>query len=247
MPRLFYAIYINQLSSFQFYDRIILRKTVIYQGKKLMHTFEEMLLNRNFSYEPPYFYNNDFALRCELGMGGSNEEYLANAKKRAAAIFSVLFENDVDMFFFDNYIYDFDFDMGNTVYIKNLISLEKKRLNFCLSYQKKFKHVVIRNIPYDKEDDDDIVRRNRICCYPNKNFNAIKVINSQIDNQENPIIHLVSFENSCIFTVYDDRGCDIVFFDKNKFRHFYPLLQKYFLDYDIALMKKRLVNSTNMT
>lgn len=210
-----------------------------------MNTIEEMILNRNFSYEPPYFYNNDFALRCELGIGESNKEYLASAKKRAAAIFSILFENDVDMFFFDNYIYDFDFDMGNTVYIDKLISVVKKKLKFCLGYQKKFKHLVIRDIHYDK--DDDIVRRNRICCYPNKEFNAIEVIDSQIESQENPIIHLVSFDNSCIFTVYDDRGCDIVFFDKNKFRQFYPILQKYFLDYDIALMEQRLANSTNMT
>lgn len=213
-----------------------------------MDTIEEMVLNRDFSYDPPYFYNNDFALRCELGIGKNDEEYLANAKKRAAEIFSVLFENGVDMFFFDNYVFDHDFDMGENVYINNLISFEKSRLKFCLGYQKKFKHIVIRDIPYDKDDDDDdIVRRNRICCYPNKNFDAIKVINSQIDNQENAIIHLVSFNNNCIFTVYDDRGCDIVFFDKNKFRQFYPLLQKYFLDYDIVLMEQRLDNSKKIT
>ena len=146
------------------------------------------------------------------------------------------------MFFFDNYIYDFDFDTGNTVHIENIISAEKKRLAFCLGYQKKYKHVVIRDIPF--EQDDDIVRRNRICCYPNKKFNAIKVIDSQIENQENPIVHLVSFVNSCIFSVYDDRGCDIVFFDKNKFMQFYPLLQKYFLDYDIALMEQRVTSVT---
>ena len=203
-----------------------------------MSNIEKLILSRDFRYEPPYFYTNNFALRCALDNGESNEEYLSNVKKRASEIFSILFENDVDMFFFDNYIYDFDFDMGNTVYINNLISLEKNRLKFSLGYQKKFKHIVIRDIPFDK--DADIVRRNRICCYPNKKFNPLKVINSQIDNQDNPTIHLVSFENSCIFTVYDDRGCDIVFFDKNKFRQFYPLLQGYFLDYDIALMKQRL-------
>lgn len=210
-----------------------------------MNIVEENILNRDFRYEPPYFYNNNYALRCELGIGKSNEAYLVNAKKRAAEIFNILFKNDVDMFFFDNYIYDFDFDIGNTVYINNLISFEKKRLKFCLGYQKKFKHIVVRNISFDKDDDSDIIQINRICCYPNKKFNAIAVINSQIDNQENPIIHLVSFDNSCIFTVYDDRGCDIVFFDKNKFRYFYPLLQKYFLDYDIALMEQRLNSSKN--
>ncbi len=212
-----------------------------------MNIIEEMILNRNFIYELPYFYNNDFALRCALGIGESNGEYLANSKKRAEEIFIILFKNGVDMFFFDHYIHDFDFDMGVTVYINSIISMEKNLLKFCLGYQKKFKHIVIKGIPYDKNDEDNenVVRRNRICCYPNKKFNAIKVVNSQIDNQENPIIHLVSFDNNCIFTVYDDRGCDIVFFDKNNFRKFYPLLQKYFLDYDRPLMEQRLANSIN--
>lgn len=206
-----------------------------------MINIEKMILSRDFSYDPPYFYNNSFALRCELGIGESDEEYLSNAKNRAATIFNILFENGVDIFFFDNYIYDWDFDMGETVYINNIISTERNRLKFCLSYQKMFKHIVIRDIPFDK--DSDIIRRNRICCYPDEKFNPINVINAQIDNEHNPIIHLVSFDNKCIFTVYDDRGCDIVFFSRSKFRKFYPLLQKYFLDYDIALMEQRLDNS----
>lgn len=200
-----------------------------------------MILSRDFSYEPPYFYNNDFALRCELGIGETDEKYLATAKERAAAIFNILFGNGVDMFFFDDYIQDWDFDMGDTVYINQVISYEKDRLKFCLGYQKKFKHIVVRDIPFDEEEL--IIRRNRICCYPNKKFNAIDAINAHIDCQNNPTIHLVSFANNCIFTVYDDRGCDIVFYDKNKFGTFYPLLQKYFLEYDLDLMKQRFEKS----
>lgn len=100
--------------------------------------------------------------------------------------------------------------MDEIVYLQNCISVEKSRLKFSLGYQKKYKHVVIRDIPTEK--DDSLVRKNRICCYPDKNFDALQVINSQIDNQENAIIHLVSFDNSCIFMVYDDRCCDIAFF-----------------------------------
>lgn len=201
---------------------------------------EEMILNNDFKYEPPYFYNNDLALRCEFGIGDSNEEYMNTAKQRAAEIFNILFENGVNMFFFDSYICDWDFDMGDTVYINRVISLERNRLKFCLGNQKKYKHKVVRDIPIYDEDCDDICRRNRICCYPDEKFNAIEALNAQIDEQNNPIIHLVSFSNNCIFTVYDDRGCDIVFYDKDKFIQFYPLLQKYFLEYDLDLMKQRL-------
>ncbi|MCH5154290.1 MAG: DUF3885 domain-containing protein [Clostridiales bacterium] len=212
-----------------------------------MHDIEQMIISRDFSYDAPHFYNNDFALRCELGIGETDEEYLTTAKKRAAAIFNILFENGVDMFFFDDYIQDWDFDMGDTVYINHVISYEKNRLRFCLGYQKKFKHKVVRDIHDipDDRDADTIIRRNRICCYADKKFNAIDAINAQIDRQDNPTIHLVSFVNNCIFTVYDDRGCDIVFYDKNKFRIFYPLLQKYFLEYDLDLMRQRFESSKN--
>lgn len=200
---------------------------------------EKRILDRDFVYEPPYFYNNALALRCELGIGDTDEEYLANAKSRAEAIYKILFANGVDMFFFDNYIYDWDFDMGDTVYINRVVSFERDNLKFSLGHQKKFKHKVVRNLPVDEYDRDDICRRNRICCYADEKFNAIEAINAQIDEQNNPTIHLVSFANDCIFTVYDDRGCDIVFYDKADFVKFYPILKKYFLEYDLELMEQR--------
>ena len=201
---------------------------------------EKMIFDREFCYDPPHFYRNKLAMRCELGMGDNNEEYLNNAKRRAAEIYNILFDGGVDMFFFDNYIYDFDFDMGGTVYINNITAMVKRMLKFSLGYQKKYEHKVVRDIPFDKEDNDDVIRKNRVCCYPDNTFDAIGVIAAQIAEQNDPTIHLVSFENNCIFTVYDDRGCDIVFYDKEKFKKFYPLLQKYFLKYDLELMKQRL-------
>ena len=53
-------------------------------------------------------------------------------------------------------------------------------------------------------------------------------------------ISLVSFANECILSVYDDRGCDIVFAVPEKLREFYPLLEPFFLAYDAEEMKKRL-------
>ncbi len=201
---------------------------------------EKRILDQNFIYEQPYFYNNDLALRCELGIGDSDEQYMKNAKKRAGEIFDILFKTGVDIFFFDDYIYDYDYDTGNTIcYIDKLIEQEKNRLEFCLGYQKKFRHKIVRDILYDKEEWPYLIRRNRICCYTNKGFNALKTINSQIHSQINPLIHFVSFENDCILSVYDDRGCDVVFFNEKKFKAFYPLLEKYFLEYDAVLMKER--------
>lgn len=210
---------------------------------KTVSQVEKLILNKNFKYSPPYFYNNKLALRCELGAGNDNKEYLRTAKSRAAEIFDILFKSGVDAFFFDNYMYDNDFDAGEKVYINRIVASEKRRLKFSLGYQKNFKHAVVRDIPFDKEDNEELIKINRIVCYPDNQFDASEVINSQIDGSENALIHFVSFENECILSGYDDRGCDIVFFDKEKFKSFYPLLEKYFLGYDLELMKKRLAEA----
>lgn len=205
-------------------------------------SMEKMILDSDFIYEPPYFYNNDLALRCELGIGKSNKQYMATAKKRAAEIYGMLFEKGVDMFFFDDYICDYDYDSDDDVKVNigALTEFEKRRLKFCLKYQKRYRHKIVRDIPFDKECTD-IIRRNRICCYANKKLDAVKdVINTQIDGDFYPTAHLVSFSNNCILSVYDDRGCDVVFYDKKAFVKFYPLLQKYFLDHDRELMDQRL-------
>lgn len=129
------------------------------------------------------------------------------------------------------------------MYINRVVSIERDKLKFSLGYQKKYEHKVVRDVPIDEDDRDDICRRNRICCYPDDKFNAIEALNAQIDEQKNPTIHLVSFVNNCIFTVYDDRGCDIVFYDKSNFVKFCPLLKKYFLEYDLELMEQRYKDS----
>ena len=62
----------------------------------------------------------------------------------------------------------------------------------------------------------------------------------QLSDGDSPEISLVSFENECIFSVYDDRGCDVVFMTYEKMKAFYPALRPYFLDYDLAEMERRL-------
>mgnify|MGYP003328298675 CR=1 FL=1 len=54
-----------------------------------------------------------------------------------------------------------------------------------------------------------------------------------------PTANVVSFANECIFSVYDDRGCDVVFMTREKVREFYHQLQPYFLEYDVQEMEKR--------
>ena len=73
-------------------------------GKSIV---EEVIRSRDFSYLNPYFYNNPYALRCELGIGDTNKEYLDNAEQRAMEIYRILFPRGADAIIFNYWLYDY--------------------------------------------------------------------------------------------------------------------------------------------
>lgn len=222
-----------------------------------MSKIEQLICDREFSYLQPYFYNNPYALRCELGMG-DEEQYMTNAKKRAFEICDILFPNGADAFIFNYWIYDnsdtgkacrYDIEsMGDDAgeLIQNTIECEAERLRFLLENQVKYRHVAVRDLETYGCFDDEYAgkeRRNRIVCYsdPEAEIDHVALVDMQI-NGNGPEIGLVSFQNECILSVYDDRGCDIVFATAEKMKEFYTLLEPYFLPYDLAEMEKRFNN-----
>ena len=86
--------------------------------------------------------------------------------------------------------------------------------------------------------DDDISAVIRCISYDVDFTSLESILKSQIYCQVNPLVSFVSLENQCIFSVYDDRGCDIVFFCKEKYKEFYIKLEQYFLDYDREKMRE---------
>ena len=70
---------------------------------------EKLILDRDFVYLQPYFYNNPFALRCELGIG-RGKEYEKTAKRRAEEIYGILFPKGADAVIFNYWIYDYSYD-----------------------------------------------------------------------------------------------------------------------------------------
>jgi len=186
-----------------------------------MNEVKKAIYNNKFSYEEPWFYNYDYALRCALGIG-DGIEVIKSATERAKEIIIILFNQEVDCFFVDQYIYEgFDED----------ISIKE--------YKSRFSYDVIENIEIKSDDDDLPLIINRYIFYPNINI-VDELISINIDSNDKPYINMVSFENECIFTIYDDRGCDIVFFDNNKYLEMYNKLSNYLLEYDIQLMKERI-------
>ena len=195
---------------------------------------ESLITDASFSYKQPWFYNHPFALRCELGIGDSKRVYLKNAKKRAFEIFDILFQNPPDAIFFDHYVEDFSTD--NEIYTNNAINYFKRNIKFLAQHVNKYEHTVILNIPLD--EDEDSVQKNRVICYTDSKYPYKK---RAIENFSwgSRTVHFVSFENECILSIYDDRGCDIVFATKEKMREFYNKLKPYFLEYDAEEMSRR--------
>lgn len=215
---------------------------------------EKRICSNDFQYLQPYFYNNPYALRCELGIGDTSEEYMENAKRRATEIYHILFPNGADAIFFNYWLYDYcdsgdakkrvyDLDFDPEGVIENRLEFEREKLRFLSYYQLNYRHVTVRNLDtYDDPDDIDFGRqqRNRIVCFSDSiEFDYQHLINQEIEVVNGHEVSFVSFEHECIFSIYDDRGCDIVFMTHDKMKEFYNELQPYFLEYDVEEMAKR--------
>ena len=215
-----------------------------------MSIVEQYILDRTFPYLQPYFYNHPYALRCELGVG--DEEYMTNARTRALEICVILFPKGADAFIFNYWIYDYS-DSGDAhrqgieelgldpaELIENTIYFENKRLRFLMENQNKYRHIVLKDLEIYDDSNAENDRRNRVVCYsdPEAEIDHVTLLDMQI-NEDGHEIGLVSFENECILSVYDDRGCDVVFFILEKMKEFYDRLKPYFLEFDAEEMEKR--------
>ena len=220
--------------------------------RRLDSRVEKLILSRDFDYLQPYFYSNPHALRCELGVGRTREEFARNARARAERICRILFPHGADAFIFNYWIYDWS-DTGDAEMlecedpegvIERRVQSEMKSFRFLNECLMRYRHVSVKDLGiYDDPDDPNaqFTRRDRIVCYPGEEgFDELSLIDKQIESDDNPEIGLVSFDNECILSVYDDRGCDVVFTCHEKMKRFYPLLEPYFLDHDRAEMEKRL-------
>ncbi len=215
-----------------------------------MSKIEKLILDSDFTYLQPYFYNNKWALRCELGIG-ENDEFLASAKKRATEIYNILFPKGADAIIFNYWINDHSFDAEGildaddedviSAWIDTIIKNETDQLRFLLDHQTKYRNVTLRRLEiYDDFDVDDASVRDRIVCYSDgKEFDFEDIIDRQIEERYGHEIGFVSFENECILSIYDSRGCDVVFATQEKMKMFYNILEPYFLDYDREEMRKR--------
>lgn len=191
---------------------------------------QDIIFQPSFLYEQPWFYNNKLALRCSL------ENKRKNPYEIALEISKLLFTDNVDCLFFDQYIYSDKLPESNDI---SLILNKKHTI---------LKHIEENNIKiiklnYKDDDDDELEEVNRIFYFSNK-IDIGEIINNNFDTST-PIIHLVSLKHNFIFSIYDKRGCDIVFFNEKEFIKYYSILENYLFDYDKKKMKEKFLKLTN--
>ena len=198
---------------------------------------EKRLLDRDFAYLRPWFYQNPHALRCELGQGDDSETYMHNAYRRAKEIFAILFpDGQPDAVIFDQFVYEIPIRQPYA---------HKDRAFFNRMTARR--HVIVPNLrTYEDEDGEEekTYTRNRVVSYRDtQDFPVHRLIRRCIWEQQLVPVGFVSFRNECILSIYDDRGCDIVFTAHEKMREFYPPLKPYFPDSDAEEMARRYGNA----
>lgn len=214
-----------------------------------MSQIETLLLSRDFPYLQPWFYNHPYALRCELGQGKSRSAFRRRARERAEAIYHILFPVPADAVIFDYRLEDWsttgpalteawDLSLEEAARLLNdNIRFEMTQLRFLETMQNRYRHAAVRDLPGAPDPE---LRRHRIVCYADgTGFDDLGLLRRQLKD-EGLDIGLVSFTNECILSIYDDRGCDVVFASHEKLAEFYPRLEPYFLDYDRPEMERRL-------
>ncbi len=200
---------------------------------------EKLICDKEFTYMRPWYYNHSLALRCELGIGDIDKEYMKNALNRANEIFNVIFEDGVDALFFDYCLYDWS-ESDDIIDFKMDLKAYKFMLKDLSKWLNNYPHKVIRNLPVEEGCSDSQYRNRLVCFVRDYKINYRKFIKRNITSYKYPPISYVSYKNECIMSIYDDRGCDIVFADKEKLQEFFYKLKPYLLDYDIEQMKKRI-------
>ena len=198
-----------------------------------MSIVKEKIEDINFLYQQPWFYNNELSLRCELGIGDETV-YLENAVNRALDILNILFKGDIiDCVFLDEYTIEDDIN-DNVIFVND--EVDQPDINQYFYFDK----TIDLNITNDNNElYENVVSIKRHFTYNIDKTKIEIIIKKQILNEAH-VYHFVSFKNNFIYSIYDDRGCDIVFFDEEKYKKFYLKLKKYFLDYDREGMKNTL-------
>lgn len=188
---------------------------------------EKLLDDPNFSYGEELPFAHIFALHCKPGFG-KDETCTARRRTGIKRIYDAVFQNGVDAVFFDRFRY----------HCKDLQEKKRKEASSAKRLQKwkRYPHKTFKKIC---EDFDENWSVDRAVFFFNGSEN-IDFFEFMLANGVKEPIHLVSFQNECIFSLYAEE-IELVFATKTKYVEFFEKLEKRL----IARHLKRMLRAKN--
>ncbi|APM37978.1 DUF3885 domain-containing protein [Clostridium kluyveri] len=195
--------------------------------KELME--EELKLMGLNSLEHPIFYNCQYGIRFEIGVGNvynkdmtPRKEYVESALSRAMTIYNNGIKSPTLLMW--------------EVYPQG----EEDKSDFEILFSKKIISILPQEeFSQDIDIDNEVIKRTQLYWDLKKSnipMNKVfrEIIIGDLGGSEDFIssIYLFDVENHVMLHLYDDRGLDIVAYDKNKLIPIYQKLNTWILDYD---------------
>jgi hypothetical protein len=183
------------------------------------------------SLEPPLFYNWNVGIRFELGDPNEEDEkkYMERVLKRSKTLLQTLHKKDDEIFIVCY------FDQLNRKSFKKLNVFTPFLTRKNIKYQIKHQIFPFRD-PEEDEDGEWETHRLLLKCVV-ADINLPRIIQAFFYN-DMPRLYFINIKRETIFSIYDDRGCDLVATKKEALKEIYHVFNDWILDYDRSRINK---------
>lgn len=176
--------------------------------------------------EPPLFYNWNIGIRFELGNPREDDEsiYMERVLRRAITLLQVLHQNNDEIFI------GCHFDQQKKELYKKLNVFNPFLKYKNVKYQIRHKVFPFRE-PEEDEDEHWVTHRLSLKCMA-QDINLAKMILTYFYKDSMPRLYFINIKRETIFSIYDDRGCDLVSAKKENIEEIYHTFNDWILNYD---------------
>lgn len=178
------------------------------------------------SLEPPLFYNWNIGIRFELGNPQEEDEkiYMERVLKRSKTLLQTLHKNNDEIFIVCH------FDLHKRELYKKLNVFNPFMRNKNVKYQMRHTVFPFRD-PEEDENDEWETHRLLLKCEV-QDINLPKIIRPFFYKDATPRLYFINIKRETIFSIYDDRGCDLVSAKKESIEEIYHTFNDWILDWD---------------
>ncbi|MFJ7698488.1 DUF3885 domain-containing protein [Lysinibacillus fusiformis] len=173
--------------------------------------------------------NSNYWIRFELGLIQlEGKQYFEEIHHRAMTIFNSLFDKTDEILMVNCISNHIDYKKNDLPRIIRFI--HNKKIIYSLK---------CKTIPYEYDEEDIEMETKQYSLNVKKDDIRLRYLIQSISNQDfalkpmiNGSLYLLNLTKETVFHMYDDRGCDVYSFDKEKLLPLYSNFRNWILDYD---------------